>query len=293
MEDWSETAAALGQIARRQIFFLGGAPRSGTTWLQQMLDAHPDASCQGEGLFAKLLYPLLDDYLGRWKNALAEKNRTVFAHLPGYPLPGEEERRFLAASMVLLGLHRQAAGQDYLAYGEKTPENLFFFPQLAALFPQAKFIAIARDPRDVLTSAWHFFYKGKPGEDEEAPKLAFIRGALPALVDGARSTITLKHDYPDTCRIVTYEMLRRTPEDGLAALFRFLGLSDDPAVVARCVAQTRFEKATEGRHAGQAQDGAFLRKGITGDWPSTLTPAMNEVILEALGWSFPYFGWTP
>ncbi|HTI00261.1 MAG TPA: sulfotransferase [Acidisoma sp.] len=293
MEDWTETAEALRKIASRQIFFLGGAPRSGTTWLQQMLDVHPQASCQGEGLFAKLLYPLLDDYLGRWKKDLSEKNRAVFAHLAGYPLPGAEERHFLAASMILLAFRRQAAGQNYLAYGEKTPENLFFIPQLSALFPQAKFIIIARDPRDVLTSAWHFFYQGKAGEDAEAAKLAFIRGALPPMVEGARIAIAHEQEHPDICRTVTYEALRRAPEETLALLFRFLGLPDDPGIVAYCVEQTRFEKATGGRRAGQAQDGAFLRLGITGDWPSTLAPAMNDLILQALGWSFPYFGWAP
>lgn len=293
MEDWAETAAALGQIAARQIFFLGGAPRSGTTWLQQMLDAHPDACCQGEGLFAKLLYPLLDDYLGRWTKALADKNRTVFAHLPGYPAPGAEERHFLAASMILLALRRQAAGRPCLAYGEKTPENVFFVPQLAALFPKAKFLSIARDPRDVLTSSWHFFYKGKPGEDQEETKLAFIRSALPSLTQGLRIAIAQERDNPDRCRTVTYEALRRTPQETLAGLFRFLGLRDDAEIVGHCVDQTRFERASGGRPAGEAQNGAFLRKGMAGDWPSTLTPAMNTLILEALGWSFSYFGWTP
>lgn len=293
MEDWTETAEALGQIARRQIFFLGGAPRSGTTWLQQMLDAHPDASCQGEGLFAKLLYPLLDEYLGRWQTALAEKNRSVFTNLSGYPAPGEAERHFLAASMILLGLRRQADGRDYLAYGEKTPENVFFFSQLVALFPQAKLITIARDPRDVLTSAWHFFHKDKPEEDEEAAKFAFIRNALPSLAEGTRAAIALQSDHPGTCRGVTYEALRRAPEETLGGLFRFLGLSDDPAIVASCVAQTKFDRASDGRAAGQARNGAFLRKGIAGDWPSTLTPAMSDLVLETLGWSFPYFGWAP
>lgn len=292
MAEWPETAEALRQIADRQLFFLGGAPRSGTTWLQQMLDAHPDASCQGEGLFAKLLYPLLDTYLGGWKTALAEKNRAVFAHLPGYPLPGEDERQFLAASMILLAFRRQAGGRSYRAYGEKTPENLFFFPQLAALFPRAKFIGIARDPRDVLTSAWHFFRKSAAEKDDEQAKLAFVRSALPSLVEGTRAAIAQQRDHPDTCRGVTYEALSRAPEETLAGLLRFLGLSDDPAIVARCVAQTRFATASGGRDAGQAQNGAFLRKGVAGDWPSTLTPAMNDLILDALGWSFPYFGWT-
>ena len=164
MEEWAETAGALQRIAGRQIFFVGGAPRSGTTWLQHMLDAHPDASCQGEGLFAKMLYPLLDGFLDSWRLKLDEKNRAVFAHLAGYALPGQEERHFLAASMILLAFRRQAGGRGCLAYGGETPEKIFFFLKLLALFPKAKFIAIARDPRDVLTSAWHYFRKSPVAE---------------------------------------------------------------------------------------------------------------------------------
>jgi hypothetical protein len=62
-------------------------------------------------------------------------------------------------------------------------------------------------------------------------------------------------------------------------------------VVADCVAGTAFAAQTGGRPAGVAQDGAFLRKGIAGDWHSTLTPAMNEAILSVLGWMFPHFDW--
>ncbi|GAB0117385.1 sulfotransferase family protein [Acidisoma sp. 7E03] len=292
-EDWAETAAALLQIQERQLFFLGGAPRSGTTWLQQMLDAHPDASCRGEGLFAKLLYPLIDGMLGRLRKDLGDKNQTVFSHLEGYPLPGEEERQFLAASMILLALRRQASGRDCRAYGEKTPENVFFIPQLAALFPRAKFIVIARDPRDVITSAWHFFRGDKEVEGGEEAKFAFIRSALPSLADGLRAAIAHTSRSPDRCRTVTYETLQAAPQPALAGLFRFLGLSDDPPIVTDCIERTRFRAATGGRPAGEAKDGTFLRKGVTGDWPSTLTPGMNDLILESLGWAFPHFGWTP
>ena len=34
-----------------QVFFVCGAPKSGTTWLQRVLDAHPEVICSGEGHF--------------------------------------------------------------------------------------------------------------------------------------------------------------------------------------------------------------------------------------------------
>ena len=48
---WSDRQADLAALAQRQLFFVGGAPRSGTTWVQHILDSHPDVSCRGEGTF--------------------------------------------------------------------------------------------------------------------------------------------------------------------------------------------------------------------------------------------------
>jgi hypothetical protein len=47
------------------------------------------------------------------------------------------------------------------------------------------------------------------------------------------------------------------------------------------------------RAAGVTQDGSFFRKGVVGDWRPTLTPAMSDIILHDLDWTFPAFGWTP
>jgi hypothetical protein len=48
---------------------------------------------------------------------------------------------------------------------------------------------------------------------------------------------------------------------------------------------------TGGRAEGVEQSGSFLRKGVVGDWHSTLTPEMNGIILQHLGWMFSRFDW--
>ena len=194
---------------------------------------------------------------------------------------------------MLLALEHQRAGKDCRAIGEKTPENVFFFARLKRLFPSAKFIAIARDPRDLLTSAWHYFHQPVAGENETAAKIAFLQSAFPSLDQGARTTLELLAQFPADCALVTYERLHEATATVAAQLFRFLGVSDDADLVADCVARTSFAALSGGRAPRTAEKNSFYRKGVVGDWRSTLTPEMNEMVLQHLGWMFPHFGWRP
>lgn len=293
MATWIDRQEAILRLLRMQLFFVGGAPRSGTTWLQYLLDSHPEVSCRGEGLFTKYLAEPLEAMAVTRREAIAAKNDTVFRHGSGYPLPEPDDTEFLLGTGILLALDRQGVGETCRAIGEKTPENVFFFTRLKNLFPNAKFIGIARDPRDVLASAWHFFHQSRPRPDEVAAKTAFISSALPPLDNGARTMFALTQQYPTDCMIVTYEHMREAPLPVATQLFRFLGVAYDDAVVAECVARSSFTALSGGRAPGVTQDGSFFRKGVSGDWQATFTPEMNAMILNALGWMFPRFGWTP
>ena len=292
-ESWAACHGDLLRIARLQIFFVGGAPRSGTTWLQQILDAHPEVSCRGEGLFSQHFATPLERVVADRRKILEEKNSTLFRHTGGYPLPADGETDMLTGTAILLGFRQQVTDKPCRAVGEKTPENVFVFPRLKRLFPAAKFVGIARDPRDVLTSAWHYFHQATAGADEAGAKLAFVRSALPSLGEGARRMIALDREFPDDTVTVTYEALLRAPAQVATQVFRFLGVSDRPEVVAACLERTEFTRQTGGRPKGVAENGAFHRRGVAGDWRTTITPELNALILQELGWMFPQFGWQP
>jgi hypothetical protein len=285
--NWATSADELTQFARTQLFFVGGAPRSGTTWLQQMLASHPDVCCQGEGLFLNHLAVPLERMMAARSRVIEGKNKQIFGHTGGYPIASADDGEFLLGTAILLALRQQTGGKQYRAVGEKTPENAFFFPRLKRLFPVAKYIAIARDPRDVLASAWHFFAQ-KPAGDQTAAKAEFITTALPSLLDGARAMIAFGQQHPTDYAVVTYESLLHNPAPELARLFRLLGVSDQADLVEACVARNRFAAQVRQHASG---DGAFFRKGVAGNWRATFSEDMNQQILRTLGWSFEGFGW--
>ncbi len=288
---WLGTHGQLAELARRQLFFVGGAPRSGTTWVQLLLDAHPDISCRGEGLFQQELAKPLDAVMAKRRHALADKNATTFKDFRGFALPDEGDADVLLGTAILLDLQRQCAGSPYRAIGEKTPENVFLFPRLKRLFPHAKFIGIARDPRDSLSSAWHFWGKPRFGSSNPSAQEAFVAASLPAVEEGLRRCLDYAAAYPDDVRLFTYESLLRIPEPIVAGLCRFLDVSDDPNLVRGCVDNAAFVRLSGGRAQGQTQDAAFLRKGVAGDWATTMPPRLADAIVDRLAWAFVEFGW--
>ncbi len=288
---WLESATGLQQIAAKTLFFVGGAPRSGTTWLQQMLDCHPDISCKGEGLFWRNLALPLEALIAERRRALETKNAALFKHTGGYKLPDGDHVETLLGTAILLALQQQCAAKPYQAVGEKTPENVFLFPRLKQLFPYAKLLVIARDPRDALASAWHMFYRQGPDEEETAAKLAFLRTALPPIVEGTRMMLAFEQQYPNDTMSVTYEALHTNQAEALTRAFDFLGVSTDPAIVSDCMHRTAFAALTGGRTPGESDASSFHRRGLPGGWEATLNQEMNELILRHMAWSFPKFGW--
>ena len=287
---WLDRHRQLAELATRQLFFVGGAPRSGTTWVQELLDLHPAVSCRGEALFHQDLALPLDALMHARSGAVAAKNATTFRHGKGFAPPTIYDADMMLGTAVLLAFQRQCGEGRYDAIGEKTPENVFLFPRLKTLFPQARFIGIARDPRDSLSSAWHFWAKGNAGGDADA-MAGFIEASLPAVERGLQAFYAFTEQIPEESRIFTYEQLLATPELIAAELFRFLGVSDAPALVRACVEGAAFAAVTGGRERGQTKEGDFHRKGMVGDWTATMPVALAERIVGRLGWAYDWFGW--
>ena len=101
MPNWAEHQGEIADLAGRQLFFVGGAPRSGTTWVQQILDHHPEVSCRGEALFQHRLAEPLEAMMTGRREALDAKNIGLFSHTGGYPLPGPDDVEFLLGTAIL------------------------------------------------------------------------------------------------------------------------------------------------------------------------------------------------
>jgi hypothetical protein len=214
--------ARLGRLDDRLVFVLG-SPRSGTTFLADSLGALPGFVDLGE------VPPL--------KAALPE-----LAALPDAKA-ARRIRRILTATRVL-GL---AGGRRAV---EQTPETAFVTRAAALAFPEACFVHIVRDGRDVVCSLLErgWLSAGRRGEDdaglgygaearfwvEPDRRAEFARASDARRAAWAwRRYVTAARDAPaDRLAEVRYETLVADPSRVAAELATFVGAPPEPLAAA-------------------------------------------------------------
>lgn len=116
--------------------FVVGHPRSGTTWLTRLLGSHDRLACGSEThLFNLYLKPFLTErekWLKDWVD--------------------QETLDQLLAQLVTGIFQSALTRQGKMRIVEKTPPHRFWIPRIRNFFPEAKFIHVIRDGRDVSLS---------------------------------------------------------------------------------------------------------------------------------------------
>lgn len=285
--DYREYHEAVARLLEKQIFFVGGAEKSGTSWLQELLDAHPQVSCGGESHLFDSLFPSI-------KKALEEHNGLVLQkdhNLARYELGGvpdtfdEADLVYVATSAILISLLKYAREKSPLAIGDRTPNNVHAFVALCQLIPRAKCIHIVRDPRDAGVSHWHMVRRNLPAEKQPdmVPVPRMVTQFAGVWVSVIKSGLRFAARSPDRYHELRYEDLLGQPVPTLARLCRFLGVDDRPEVLQLCLDKTSFEKLSGGRRPGQEDKGSFFRKGIIGDWRNHLDAETNQQVIATAG----------
>lgn len=210
--------------------FVLGSSGSGTALLQRMLDNHPDLAVANDTHFIPHAIKDLSANEDLPLTLEIVENTRTYRRFHRLGIPDEAVDKAAEVSET----YSEFVGALYTEFaamrgktlgGEKTPDYLTELPTLHALFPQAKFVHIIRDGRDVALSVakWADEDKG-PGKLEhwrEEPMavcaLWWKRQIEAAMRDG-RSLGPEKHHK------VRYEDLVADPEESLREMSAFLGL---------------------------------------------------------------------
>lgn len=277
----------LAQLEAGPIFIVGHI-RSGTTWVLDVLTAHPAVA----GLFESLIFtgnglaaPLRPMH---WDH---ERSREMFDREMGLGqiLSREEvleDLRALAARWLARALEPQ---HRFLV--EKSPASAAAVETLAAMFPDSCVIHVLRDGRDVAVStaaAQSSWQRREDGTDRPPVSSRHLwgigrnwAGQVAAL---RQQALTLPLPFYE----VRYEDMHSRPHETARDLFGFCGIPVEESQIDGILQETHFSKLPR---TGPEQ---FRRAGRVGDWRREwsrlerllFTAAAGEV-LEQTGYGGP------
>lgn len=302
------------------VFFIVGNARSGTTWLANMLNAHHEILCMGEGRFFERdfaqavedervspiqptsLYGALSvsEPLATWiSRSVWTMGEDVDQHLDN-----------LTRLAINYFLTERLSKTGKRIVGDKTPfRSAEVVSEISRIYPEARVIHAIRDGRDVAVSVIHHLWrhsKSEGGIFDLGPEVlkkrdAYREGLLVPLDESLFTEEMLAgfaaswsnevgkavEDGPallgDNYTEVRYEDLLGKLRDELDRLLGFLGADSCEETVRRCIKASSFEKKSGGRRTGEEEPSSFYRKGVAGDWKNVFTERDKQIFKEFAG----------
>jgi hypothetical protein len=231
---WKRPLAALSRARRRVADerrppapFIVGVNRSGTTLLRMMLDSHPELTIPPETHFVPELIRL-----ARRENMTRKRLLRAATNHPRWGDFGLDEAQLLdrlqqvkpltpaGAIRSFYDLYAEREGKT--RWGDKTPRYMRAMPRIQRALPEARFIHLIRDGRDVALSQAERALEG------EAPAMAEVAERWRRRISTARKHAGELDSYLE----VRYEDLVADPDATLRRICEFIELDFDPAMLA-------------------------------------------------------------
>lgn len=232
-----------------RIFFTFGLPKSGTTFLQRMLNAHPEVACPPEHNL-ELLRSMLHSVKTHYASQLAVLDRRTGGQ--GLSPLGDIVTPMMKSAITSLA---EAAARGKPVFGLSDNSLIDHAEWYSSLLDHPPMIAIVRNPIDQGLSAWRHNHRLAEEESDPSHLSMFdaAGGGLEGWLGRCAELFTLAVDHylrlaqslPNLL-IVTYEELAGAQKSSiLQRMLRHLDLPDSEAVLRAMVEGSTLERMAE------------------------------------------------
>ncbi|MEM1398423.1 MAG: sulfotransferase [Pseudomonadota bacterium] len=280
--------------------FILGIQRSGTTWVANLLAAHPAiAAVKAErhhGVHESVYFSHFARCYGPWEDASA-RARFLKAFLASdyFSLTGLDPTGFADtdarsyAAFFREVMDRFAADNDRHIWLEKSPHHTLLGDELAKAYPDAVFICIIRPTMDLLRSRLWSFGRTPPPYPK---RLAVIARACVSNAFHRRSLVGFAARHARAFSL-DYADLSADPLAALAPLWPALKLDPPEKLESAFAANTSFGSATQRKRALTATDRAVARAFIAAVTlvPQSILIAAHRLITTRRKPVFPRWVW--
>jgi hypothetical protein len=195
------------------LIFLISQPRSGSTLLQKILGAHGDISTSVEPWLLLPLVSVLKKETSTPQYYDLHRHINITEFLDSVH---DGRRLYLdGVSALMCRLYNAAMEQGKGIFLDKTPRYYLIVPELAEIFPEAKFIFLFRNPLSVLASM-HSTWGSVMG--------LFNSGLKRDLVDAPNLLVEGKQSLGERAYAISYESMIENPGQELSKLCDWLSI---------------------------------------------------------------------
>lgn len=246
--------------------FIGGCGRSGTSLFKEVLSRHPVLACGPEtSLFGLPFY--LPNMSEMWGIPISE-------------LRVMQDESSNLVSFAERFAHRFLTEESKRRWVEKTPNNIRAIGKLLTWFPNARFVHVIRDGRDVVCSLRHH------------PKRRIVNGKVVPVHRNNPVSITAKRWVEDTAaglayrghpRVieVRYEALVSEPARIFREVCDFIGEEFDPSMLAP--ARNDASPTRPGMNLNNSEASAGISPRSVGRWAKDLRPEERQTFVDIAG----------
>jgi len=255
-------------------FAIFGVPRSGTSWLSQICNSHPDVMMRFQPLFSYT-------HTGRLKDASSAVEIDMFFEEiirtsdPFTLMNSASHRNYPKFQKSLVPTH----------LGFKETRYLNIIENLLQYGGNTKILGIVRNPLAVLASwqgapkefnpEWDIRLEWRYASAKNMNKTEEFYG-FEKWKSSTRDFLRFQKEYPDRFRLIRYDKLRMRPAELTGEIFKFLDLGMDEQV-------THFIEASQATHDNDPYS-VFRGKANDNSWRNSL-PAeiVDEILVELRG----------
>lgn len=245
------TAHATDMQLGREVIFIVGMPRSGTTLVEQILASHPEVEGAGE--------------LAALPTVLTEESTRRQQRYPEWvpdATPQDWQRlgeRYLALTRSFRGARARST--------DKLPSNWRALGAVRAMLPGARVIVCRRDP---LENCWSCFKQYFPSGWEFTNDIKHL-GLFWQAFDHAAGQWAQRA--PENVRQQGYEALTENPETEIRALLDFCGLSFDSA----CLRPHESRRGIRTLSAAQVREPMRRSRSVAANYGALLDPLRSAL----------------
>ena len=267
-------------MADRDPIFVVGAPRTGTTLVKAILNRHPRIHLFDEVHFFERVWDdreQIGDLASPFSQTMAiQRLREIVRRFGSDPevadvLTVEAYRRRLMdegrtyANLLRILLQTGAERRGAARWGDSSPQDVLYLSTILDWYPDARIIALVRDPRGFLASYKNYWRRGVSSYRERYNPLTnsiLWKSYMSAVLEAQRA--------PRAEAVLTlrYEDLTADPERWVRRLCEHVGESWDPAMLDVEAANSSFEEGSD--PSAPPRRGIFATSAER--WRDELTP---------------------